>query len=113
MWASNRMRYYHRLLRAVADHLGFDLDTPWKDLPQAIRDKILHGTGEEKITVSYSNRFGRRRRWDTTYEGAIPFLTRRHEGAESDGPASTTRSTWPRCPATIAAGPGSTRWPGR
>ena len=85
MWASNRMRYYHRLLRAVADHLGFDLDTPWKDLPEKIRDQILHGTGEEKITVSYSNRFGRRRRWDTTYEGAIPFLTRRHEGAESDG----------------------------
>ena len=85
MWASNRMRYYHRLLRAVADYLGFDLETPWKDLPQAIRDKILHGTGEEKITVSYSNRFGRRRRWYTTYEGAIPFLTRRHEGAESDG----------------------------
>ena len=85
MWASNRMRYYHRLLKAVAEHLGFDLETPWKDLSEEIKDKILHGTGEEKITVSYSNRFGRRRRWDTTYEGAIPFLTRRHEGAESDG----------------------------
>src|SRR5690606_26297172 len=33
MWASNRMRYYHRLLRALADHVGFDIDTPWKDLP--------------------------------------------------------------------------------
>lgn len=85
MWASNRMRYYHRLLRAVADHLDFDLDTPWKDLPKKIKDKILYGTGDDKITVSYSNRFGRKRRWDTTYEGAIPFLNRRHEGAESDG----------------------------
>jgi excinuclease ABC subunit A len=85
MWASNRMRYYHRLLKSVADHLAFDLDTPWKDLPKKIQDKILHGTGDTKITVSYSNRFGRQRRWDTTYEGAIPFLNRRHEGAESDG----------------------------
>ncbi len=85
MWASNRMRYYHRLLRAVADHLDFDLETPWKDLPDSVQTKILHGTGNDKITVSYSNRFGRKRRWDTTYEGAIPFLNRRHEGAESDG----------------------------
>ncbi|MFP3914991.1 MAG: excinuclease ABC subunit UvrA [Actinomycetota bacterium] len=85
MWASNRMRYYHRLLRAVADHLGFDVDTPWRDLPKRTQDQILHGTGDEKITVSYQNRFGRRRRWDTTYEGAIPFLNRRHESAESDG----------------------------
>ncbi len=85
MWASNRMRYYHRLLKAVADHLGFDLATPWKDLPKKIRERILWGTEDEKITVSYQNRFGRQRRWDTTYEGAIPFLNRRHESAESDG----------------------------
>src|SRR5690606_38662569 len=85
MWASNRMRYYHRLLQALANHLGFDLDTPWKDLPKKIQDKVLYGTGEERITVAYKNRFGRQRRWDTTYEGAIPFLNRRHESAESDG----------------------------
>ena len=85
MWASNRMRYYHRLLKSMATHLDFDLDTPWKDLPKGIREQILWGTGDEKITVSYQNRFGRQRRWDTTYEGAIPFLNRRHEGAESDG----------------------------
>ena len=84
MWASNRMRYYHRLLQAVAVHLDFDLDIPWKDLPKKVQDKVLHGTGNDKITVSYSNRFGRRRQWTTTYEGAIPFLNRRHEGAESE-----------------------------
>src|SRR5690606_32418253 len=85
MWASNRMRYYHRLLKALADHLDFDIDAPWKDLPKKIQQKVLHGTGEERITVAYKNRFGRQRRWDTTYEGAVPFLNRRHESAESDG----------------------------
>ena len=85
MWASNRMRYYHRLLRALADHVGFDIDTPWKDLPKKIQKIVLYGLGDERITVSYRNRFGRQRRWDATYEGAIPFLNRRHEAAESDG----------------------------
>jgi excinuclease ABC subunit A len=85
MWASNRMRYYHRLLSGLADVFGFSMDTPWKDLEDDIREKILYGTGEERITVEYTNRFGRRRKWDATFEGAIPFLNRRHESAESDG----------------------------
>jgi excinuclease ABC subunit A len=84
MWSSNRMRYYHRLLGGLAKALGFSLETPWKDLPEEIREKILYGAGEERITVEYVNRFGRKRRWDATFEGAIPFLNRRHEQAESD-----------------------------
>ncbi|MFQ5523850.1 MAG: excinuclease ABC subunit UvrA [Acidimicrobiia bacterium] len=84
MWSSNRMRYYHRLLAGLGQHLGFSLDTPWRDLPEDVREKILYGTGDERITVDYVNRFGRRRRWDATFEGAIPFLNRRHEQAESD-----------------------------
>jgi excinuclease ABC subunit A len=84
MWSSNRMRYYHRLLNGLAGVLGFSMDTPWMDLADEIKEKILYGTGDEKITVEYTNRFGRRRRWDATFEGAIPFLNRRHESAESD-----------------------------
>ena len=34
--------------------------------------------------MEYVNRFGRKRRWEATFEGAIPFLNRRHESAESD-----------------------------
>jgi excinuclease ABC subunit A len=84
MWSSNRMRYYHRLLGGLADALGFSMDTPWRDLPKKIQEKVLYGTGNDKITVEYVNRFGRKRRWDATFEGAIPFLNRRHESAESD-----------------------------
>lgn len=84
MWASNRMRYYHRLLRGLSSELGFSMETPWKDLSEDVREKILYGTGEQRFTVEYTNRFGRKRKWDATFEGAIPFLNRRHEGAESD-----------------------------
>ncbi len=84
MWASNRMRYYHRLLNGLAEIYDFSMDTPWKDLAQGVKDKILYGTGPEKITVRYVNRFGRNRQWQTTFEGAIPFLARRHEGADTD-----------------------------
>ncbi|MEX0864425.1 MAG: excinuclease ABC subunit UvrA [Acidimicrobiia bacterium] len=84
MWSSNRMRYYHRLLSGLAEVFGFSMETPWKDLTADIKDKILNGTGSEKITIRYVNRFGRKRQWQTTFEGAIPFLTRRHEGADTD-----------------------------
>ena len=84
MWSSNRMRYYHRLLTGLGEVFGFDMDTLWEEFPEDVQQKILYGTGEERITVQYTNRFGRKRKWDATFEGAIPFLNRRHESAESD-----------------------------
>ena len=84
MWSSNRMRYYHLLLTGLGEVFGFDMDTPWEEFPEDVQQKILYGTGEERITVQYTNRFGRKRKWDATFEGAIPFLNRRHESAESD-----------------------------
>ena len=84
MWSSNRMRYYHRLLNGLGGVFGFSMDDPWKDLSEEVQQKILYGAGEERITVEYTNRFGRKRKWDATFEGAIPFLKRRHESAESD-----------------------------
>ncbi len=84
MWASRRMRYYHRLLTSLSEVLDYSMDTPWGEIPEEVREKILYGTGEEKFTVEYVNRFGRKRRWEARFEGAIPFLNRRHEQAESD-----------------------------
>ncbi|HEY5891125.1 MAG TPA: excinuclease ABC subunit UvrA [Acidimicrobiia bacterium] len=84
MWASNRMRYYHRLLTGLSKVFGFSMSDSWKDLDPDVQEKILYGTGEQKVTVEYVNRFGRKRKWDAQFEGAIPFLERRHEQAESD-----------------------------
>ncbi len=80
----HRMRYYQRVLEAVAEVEGIDFTAPWKKLNAAHRKLLLEGTGDKAYTVSYLNRFGRRRRYETTYEGAIPWLKRRYADSESE-----------------------------
>ena len=104
MWASNRMRYYYRLLSGLGEVFGFSMDTPWKDLSDEVQDKILYGTGDDRITVSYTNRFGRKRQWTTTFEGAVPFLTRRHESAESDSAREYYQEYMAQVPCDACAG---------
>ncbi len=87
-WSGNKMRYFHRMLEGLAKDLEFPTTTPWKKLPAKARRAVLHGTGDRKIKVSYTNRFGRRREYSATYEGVLPFLSRRHEGAESESARS-------------------------
>jgi excinuclease ABC subunit A len=83
-WSGHRGKYYQRLLIGVAEAKGFDPTKPFSKLTQRQQDLILNGTGDESIEVTYTNRFGRQRRYHTTYEGVIPFLRRRHEDSESD-----------------------------
>lgn len=84
-WAGrHRMRYYQRLMSAVADVEGIDMEVPFEDLTKARQDLILNGTGDRSYTVSYLNRFGRRRRYEATFEGVIPWLERRYRDSESD-----------------------------
>jgi excinuclease ABC subunit A len=80
----HRATYYYRLLEGLARQFGFSMDVPFKDLDEEHRALILYGTGDEPVTVSYTNRFGRVRKYQTSYEGLVPHLTRRHEGADSD-----------------------------
>src|SRR5437868_11630021 len=63
--------------------MGFDLNTPWDDLPAKVRKAILNGH-ETQVHVRYKNRYGRTRSYYTAYEGAIPFIQRRHTESESD-----------------------------
>src|SRR6188472_1167668 len=82
-WASATLEYWYRVLEAVADTHGFNLDTPWKKLPKATREILLYGSDEE-IHVRYKNRYGRQRAYWTTYEGAISNIERRHAETDSD-----------------------------
>jgi excinuclease ABC subunit A len=75
--------YFQGLLRALGDEIGFDVDTPWEQLPAAARRSILDGHGK-KVTVRRRNRFGRERTYVTGYEGVRPYIERRHREAESD-----------------------------
>ncbi len=77
--------YYEQLLRAVAERLGFDPATPWRKLDAAHRRQVLYGlSGDPSVQVSYTNRYGRRRRYKARFEGVIAQLLRRHSETESE-----------------------------
>jgi excinuclease ABC subunit A len=75
--------YFQRLVEALAEELGIDMDTPWAKLPAKAKRSLLHGHPTE-IHVRYRNRYGRQRSYYTTFEGVIAYVERRHSEAETD-----------------------------
>jgi excinuclease ABC subunit A len=82
-WGRAASDYFDRLLVAVAETYGFDMDTPWEKLTDEQRKVVLHGA-DQPIYVRYKNRYGRQRAYHTSYEGVVPYLNRRYSEAESD-----------------------------
>lgn len=82
VWSSGQ-RYYQQVLQGLADQMGFDLDTPWKDLPADVKHAVLYGL-DYKVHVKYRNRWGRERTYSTGFEGAINFIERKREETESE-----------------------------
>jgi excinuclease ABC subunit A len=83
-WTKAASLYHRRLLEAVAEANGIDIDVPWRDLSQRDRNLLLNGTGEQRHTVSYRNRFGRRRRYTVRFDGMLTSLENRYESTDSD-----------------------------
>ncbi|HMP77708.1 MAG TPA: excinuclease ABC subunit UvrA [Kiritimatiellia bacterium] len=75
--------YYKGLIRAVAKHLGVDLETPYKDLPKAARDVLMNGSGEEEMDFGFW-RGGAWHKYRKPFEGVIPNLKRRYEESDSE-----------------------------
>lgn len=75
--------FFTRLLSALGDELGFDLNTSWEDLPPRARKSILDGHAT-KVHVRHTNRYGRERSYYSSFEGVRPYIERRHREAESD-----------------------------
>ncbi|AUN40846.1 excinuclease ABC subunit UvrA [Tsukamurella tyrosinosolvens] len=83
-WSSGQSaEYFLRLLSGLGDAMGFDLDTPWKDLPAKARKAVIEGS-EHQVHVKYRNRYGRTRSYYAEFEGVMPFLHRRLESTESE-----------------------------
>ncbi len=76
----NADAWYMKKMLAVADRFKFSLHVPTGELKQTDLEKILYGTGNERYSVS----LGSGRSFDTTYEGVIPNLERRHKETDSD-----------------------------
>ena len=68
-WTKAASIYHRRLLEAVAEANGIDTDVPWRDLPDAARELLLEGTGDDRHTISYRNRFGRQRKYTVRFDG--------------------------------------------
>ncbi|HTH07797.1 MAG TPA: excinuclease ABC subunit UvrA, partial [Ilumatobacteraceae bacterium] len=82
-WRTSNTQYFARMLEAVADNYHIDLDKPFGKLTAKQQKVILHGV-DGNLKVKYKNRYGRTREYSTTYEGVIPWLNRRRDGAESE-----------------------------
>ncbi|MSO42421.1 MAG: excinuclease ABC subunit UvrA [Solirubrobacterales bacterium] len=83
-WRTGHSRYWKRLIEAVAGTHDVDVDAPWQELSGSEREIFLHGTGEDRHKVSYSNRFGRRRSYSVRFEGIVNNLERRYSDTDSD-----------------------------
>ncbi len=75
--------YWNRLLAGLGKEVGFDMVTPWKDLPAKARKAVLEGK-DHKVTVAYRNRWGRERKYSQGFEGVYGYIKRKHEETESD-----------------------------
>jgi len=76
-------RWRRHIYRGVAQHVGFDLTAPWKDLPKRARNALLYGTGDDHITFEW--RRGRRVwRHGGMFEGIFADLHARHRKAKRD-----------------------------
>ena len=75
--------YFLRLMGALGEELGFDLNTPWEKLPAKARKSLLDGH-PTKVHVVTTNRYGRQRAYYAEFEGVRTYVERRHGEAESD-----------------------------
>ncbi len=76
----NADAWYSKKMQAVADQFGFSLHVPTSQLKPADLERLLYGTGSQRYRVN----LGLGRSFETTYEGVIPNLERRHKETESD-----------------------------
>ena len=81
-WAGSSSPYYGQTLDSIARHYKKSTQTPWNELPQKLRDAILHGSGKERIKFRYDDGT---REYSTTkaFEGVIPNLDRRWSESDS------------------------------
>jgi excinuclease ABC subunit A len=83
-WSTSASNYYEQMTQAIADKWEVDMDRPWEDLAEDVRNCFLYGTNGDRIYISYRNRYGRRRSYTTTFEGIVPNLERRYRETDSD-----------------------------
>jgi excinuclease ABC subunit A len=80
-----RNAFYFHMLECLARHYRFNLDQPFSELPEKIRNVILHGSGDEPIAFSYPSERGGVTRRKHPFEGVVPNMERRYRDTLSPG----------------------------
>ena len=83
-WKPISSQYYPQLLKSVCEHYDIDMDKPVKDIPKKKMDKILYGSGTEKVRFRFVNDFGKVRDNMIYFEGVINNIDRRYRETSSD-----------------------------
>ncbi|WP_449446040.1 excinuclease ABC subunit UvrA [Thermomonas brevis] len=78
-----RNSYYFSMIASLAKHYGFNVDTPWQQLSDHIREIVLHGSGGESISLTYISENGSKHQRKHPFEGILPNLERRYRETES------------------------------
>lgn len=84
-WQScaDKKSFTNAILRALAEFYGFDLDTPFQDYPEDIRDILVYGTGGHTVKVHYTGQRGTGV-YDVAFEGLIENCNRRYKETFSE-----------------------------
>jgi len=82
-WAGSSSQYYVQTLESLAKHFRQKMTTPWGDLPKAMRETVLYGSGNQAVTMTFDDGL---RTYQTSkpFEGVIPNMDRRWRETESD-----------------------------
>lgn len=83
-WAPTSSQYYPQLLASVCAHYNIPMDVPVKDIPKEKMDKVLYGSGTDKVYFRYENDFGQIRENYIHFEGVIANIERRFHETSSD-----------------------------
>ena len=76
-----RNGYYFQMIRAVAEHYGFDVESAWVDLPEQARQVVLYGSGKDKLKLKLPHESGSGKL--RPFEGIIPNMDRRYKETDS------------------------------
>ena len=76
--------YYFQMIKSLAKHYKFDIETPYDELPENLQQIVLYGSGKEKVEFYYANTRGMEIKQKHRFEGVIPNLDRRYKETESN-----------------------------
>ena len=102
-WDTFASEHFARLLAALAQEMGFSLDTPFSELPEDVRAAVLHGK-DYQVHVRFKNRYGRERQYTTGFEGVLTWLERMHTQTESDMSRERYEQYMREVPCPVCAG---------